>query len=46
MELKETNHSLSSVETNVVNPSERNNSDKRGIYEMILSSEEDVMTSI
>ena len=41
MELKETNHLLSSVETNVVKPSERNNSDKRGIYEMILSSEED-----
>ena len=41
MELKETNHLISSVEKNVVKPSERNNSDKRGIYELILSSEED-----
>ena len=46
MELKETNHLLSSVETNVVKPSERNNSDKRGIYEMILSSEEDKADNI
>ena len=41
MELKETNHLLSSVEKNVVKPSERNSSDKRGIYEMILSTEEE-----
>ena len=41
MELKETNHLLSSVETNVVKPSEKNNSDKRSIYEMVFSAEED-----
>ena len=46
MELKETNHLLSSVEKNVVKPSERNNSDKRGIYEMILSLEEDKADNI
>ena len=41
MELKKTNHSLGSVEINVVNPSERNNSDKPSVYEMTLSAEED-----
>ena len=46
MELKETNHLLGSVEKNVVKPSERNNSDKQGIYEMILSSEEDEADNI
>ena len=46
MELKETNHLLSSVEKNVVKPSERNSSDKRGIYEMILSLEEDKADNI
>ena len=46
MELKETNHLLSSVEKNVVKPSERNSSDKRGIYEMILSTEEEKADNI
>ena len=41
MELKETNHLISSKEINVVRPSERNNSDKRSIYEMIFSTEKD-----
>ena len=41
MELKETNHLLSSVEINAVKPSERNNSDKPSIYDMIFSAEED-----
>ena len=41
MELKKTNHLLSSVEINVVNPSERNNSDKPSVYDITLSAEED-----
>ena len=41
MELKETNHLLSSVDINVVKPSERNNSDRQSIYNMFFSSEED-----
>ena len=41
MELKETNHLLSSAEINVVIPSERNNSDKPSIYDMFFSVEED-----
>ena len=41
MELKETNHLLSSVEINAVKPSERKNSDKPSIYDMIFSAEED-----
>ena len=41
MELKETNHLLSSVEINVVKPSERNNSDKPSIYDKFFSGEED-----
>ena len=41
MELKKTNHLLSSVETNVVNPSERNNSDKPSVYDMTASTEEE-----
>ena len=41
MELKETNHLLSSVDMNVVKPSERNNSDRRSIYNMIFSAEEE-----
>ena len=41
MELKKTNHLHSSVEMNVVNPSERNNSDKPNIYDITLSAEED-----
>ena len=40
MELKKANHLLSSVEINVVNPSERNNSDKPSIYDMFFSAEE------
>ena len=46
MELKETNHLLSSVDINVVKPSERNNSDKRSIYEMLFSTEEDEANNI
>ena len=41
MELKETNHLLSSVDKNIVKPSERNNSDRQSIYNMFFSAEED-----
>ena len=41
MELKETNHSLSSVDINVVKPSEKNNSDRQSIYDMFFSEKED-----
>jgi len=41
MELKETNHLLSSVDKNIVKPSERNNSDRQSIYDMFFSAEED-----
>ena len=41
MELKETNHLLSPVAKNVVKPSERNNSDRRRIYDIFSSTEED-----
>ena len=41
MELKETNHLLSSVDMNVVKPSERNNSDRQSLYNMFFSAEED-----
>ena len=41
MELKETNNLLSSVDINVVKPSERNNSDRQNIYDMFFSAEED-----
>ena len=41
MELKQTNHLSNSVEVNIVKPSERNNSDKRGIYEKLFYAEED-----
>ena len=41
MELKETNHLLSSVDINVVKPSERNNSDRESIYDMFFSAKED-----
>ena len=41
MELKKTNHLLSSVEINVVNPSERNNSDKPSVYDITYSAEEE-----
>ena len=41
MELKETNHLLSSVDINVVKSSERNKSDRQSIYDMFLSAKED-----
>ena len=41
MELKKTNHLLSSVDINVVKPSERKNSDRQSIYDMFFSAEED-----
>ena len=41
MELKKTNHFLTSVDINVVNPSERNNSDRESIYDMFYSAEKD-----
>ena len=41
MELKKTNHLLGSVDINVVKRSERNNSDRRSIYDMFFSAEED-----
>ena len=41
MELKETNHLLSSVDKNVVKPLERNNSDRESIYDMFFSAKED-----
>ena len=41
MELKEKNHLLSSVDINVVKPSERNNSDRESIYDMFFSAKED-----
>ena len=41
MELKETNHLLSSVDINAVKRSERNNSDRQSIYDMFFSAEED-----
>ncbi len=46
MELKKTNHLLSSVEINVVNPSERNNSDKPNVYDITFSAEEDKADNI
>ena len=46
MELKETNHLLSSVDINVVKPSERNNSDRQSIYDMFFSAEEDEAENI
>ena len=41
MELKETNHLRSSVDINVVKPSERNNADRESIYDMFFSAKED-----
>ena len=41
MELKKTNHLLSAADRNVVNPSERNNSDKGSIYDMFFPAEKD-----
>ena len=41
MEVKETHHLLSSVDINVVKPSERNNSDRQSISNMFFSAEED-----
>ena len=42
MELKEKTHLPSSPEINFVSPSERNHSDDRKIYDVILSSEDDL----
>ena len=41
MELKETNHLLSSVDINVLKPSERDNSDRQSIYDMFFTAEKD-----
>ena len=41
MELKETNHLLSSVDMNVIKPSERDNSDRQSIYDMFFTAEKD-----
>ena len=41
MELKKTNHLLSSIDINVVKPSERNNSDRQSIYDMLFSAEQE-----
>ena len=41
MELKETNHLLSSVDKYEVKPLERNNSDRESIYDMFFSAKED-----
>ena len=41
MELKETNHLLNSVDINVVKPSERDNSDRQSIYDMLFTAEKD-----
>ena len=41
MDLKETNHLLNSVDMNVVTPLERNNSDRRSIYDTLFSAEKD-----
>ena len=41
MELKETNHLISSVDINVVKPSERDNSDRQSIYDMFFTAEKD-----
>ena len=46
MEIKETNHLITSAEINVVKPSEKNSSDKRSIYEMIFSAEKDETDNI
>ena len=46
MELKETTHSSISAEVNVVQPSEKNQSDDRKTYNMILSTEEDTENAI
>ena len=45
MELRQTNHLSDSTDVKVVKPSEKNNSDKRGIYEMIFSADEDSKSS-
>ena len=47
MELKETKHLPTSAEMNVVNPSERNNSKDRRIYNILFTqAEEEPDTSI
>ena len=43
VELKETKHLSTSAEINVVEPSKRNNSEKRKIYDIFFSAEEDVL---
>ena len=40
MELKETKHLSTSAELNVVNPSEKNNSQGQGIYNVLFLPEE------
>ena len=46
MELKETKQLPTSLEINVVNPSKRNNSDDRRIYDMFFPEEEDIADSV
>ena len=47
MELKETKNSLNSVGINVVNQTDRNNSENKGIYNILFpSSDENTDTSI
>ena len=41
MELKQTNFLSNSTDVNAIKPSERNNSDKRSIYETIFSAEDE-----
>ena len=43
MELKEINRLPTSVKKNKVESSERNNADKRGIYDILISTEDDVV---
>ena len=45
MELKEIKQLPSSLEINVVNPSKRNNSDSKRIYDTLFPEEEDVAES-
>ena len=40
MELKETNHLSTSAELSVVTPSEKNNSQGQGVYNVLFHSEE------
>ena len=45
MELKEIKQLPTSLEINVVNPSKRNNSDSKRIYDTLFPEEEDVVES-